>query len=255
MPSPADALRDHFLGWQCRIRQIAMRQDGGRPSPGHAAARADDGRPRVVAGADGADRAEGAGGEHRLLPLPGAEDRAIRATSTRRGSPSCRRTIFQQPKTFSDRLTAVLPEGSPLAATLLREGDVSCSSSTSSASSIGSPARCSRSPTAIRRARRRSGTTGSSIRRCRTMLRCSRFGRTGRTSPRRDRALKAAQGTWRTAFSADKRTLRTSDTPRSARPADGSARSGSAPAARAPACRGPAGCRAASSRAGCAPSR
>ncbi len=28
------ALRRHFLGWQCRIRQHAMRRDGGRPSEG-----------------------------------------------------------------------------------------------------------------------------------------------------------------------------------------------------------------------------
>jgi hypothetical protein len=30
----AQALRDHFLGWQCRIRQHAVRQQGGRPGPG-----------------------------------------------------------------------------------------------------------------------------------------------------------------------------------------------------------------------------
>ncbi|HEX9771559.1 MAG TPA: hypothetical protein VGA50_20485, partial [Kiloniellales bacterium] len=33
-PSAAKNLREEFLAWQCRIRQIAMRQDGGRPSPG-----------------------------------------------------------------------------------------------------------------------------------------------------------------------------------------------------------------------------
>ena len=33
-------LRDGFLGWQCRVRQHAMRQYGGRPSPGM--------RPRVT---------------------------------------------------------------------------------------------------------------------------------------------------------------------------------------------------------------
>ena len=33
-PIAAKTLRDDFLAWQCRIRQIAMRQDGGRPSPG-----------------------------------------------------------------------------------------------------------------------------------------------------------------------------------------------------------------------------
>ncbi len=27
-------LRDHFLGWQCRIRQFAVRRDAGRPGPG-----------------------------------------------------------------------------------------------------------------------------------------------------------------------------------------------------------------------------
>ena len=36
----AKTLRDDFVAWQCRIRQIAMRQDGGRPSPGM--------RPRVL---------------------------------------------------------------------------------------------------------------------------------------------------------------------------------------------------------------
>src|SRR5262245_24708716 len=36
----SNSLREDFLAWQCRIRQIAMRQDGGRPSPGM--------RPRVL---------------------------------------------------------------------------------------------------------------------------------------------------------------------------------------------------------------
>jgi len=35
-----DDLRNHFLTWQCRIRQIAMREDEGRPSQGM--------RPRVL---------------------------------------------------------------------------------------------------------------------------------------------------------------------------------------------------------------
>ena len=29
-----DTLRQQFLAWQCRVRQIAMREDGGRPSEG-----------------------------------------------------------------------------------------------------------------------------------------------------------------------------------------------------------------------------
>ena len=28
------ALRDHFLGWQCRLRQLAVREAGGRPTSG-----------------------------------------------------------------------------------------------------------------------------------------------------------------------------------------------------------------------------
>jgi len=30
----ADRLRDHFLAWQCRVRQYAMRHAGGRPTSG-----------------------------------------------------------------------------------------------------------------------------------------------------------------------------------------------------------------------------
>ena len=117
----ADALRDHFLGWQCRIRQIAMRQDGGRPSPGMRPRVLTHDGPRAVAGADGADRAEGAGGEHRAS----SASRCRRSHDPRdiyeRGLAFLQADYFQQPKTFSDRLTAVLPEGSPLAATLLAE--------------------------------------------------------------------------------------------------------------------------------------
>jgi hypothetical protein len=36
----AQLLRGEFIGWQCRVRQLAARQDGGRPSAGM--------RPRVV---------------------------------------------------------------------------------------------------------------------------------------------------------------------------------------------------------------
>ncbi len=31
---PAARLRDHFLGWQCRLRQYAIRHAGGRPTSG-----------------------------------------------------------------------------------------------------------------------------------------------------------------------------------------------------------------------------
>jgi hypothetical protein len=79
MKPSAQQLRDRFLGWQCRIRQIAMRQDGGRPSP------------------DPRDLYE------RALSYLQAD-------------------YFQRPEAFSDRLIAVLPEDSPLAAALAAQG-------------------------------------------------------------------------------------------------------------------------------------
>ncbi|HLB79491.1 MAG TPA: hypothetical protein VJJ77_03235, partial [Dongiaceae bacterium] len=39
----AAALRDEFIGWQCRLRQLAVREAGGRPSAGM--------RPRVTTAA------------------------------------------------------------------------------------------------------------------------------------------------------------------------------------------------------------
>ena len=46
----AEALRREFIGWQCRLRQLAARQDGGRPSSGM--------RPRVTT-AEGHEVASG----------------------------------------------------------------------------------------------------------------------------------------------------------------------------------------------------
>jgi hypothetical protein len=114
-------LRDQFLAWQCRIRQIAMRQDGGRPSPGM--------RPRLL---------DPAGGELSpaltvlLLPRDPAEStdffrfQAMKHTDPRdlyeRALAFLQADYFQRPETFSDRLLAVLPEGSPLAAELIEQG-------------------------------------------------------------------------------------------------------------------------------------
>src|SRR5690242_15213949 len=46
----AKALKQQFLGWQCRIRQLAVREGGGRPSAAM--------RPRVLTG-DGEEVAPG----------------------------------------------------------------------------------------------------------------------------------------------------------------------------------------------------
>ena len=34
MEEARTAVRDHFMGWQCRLRQLAVRQAGGRPTSG-----------------------------------------------------------------------------------------------------------------------------------------------------------------------------------------------------------------------------
>jgi hypothetical protein len=117
----ADALRDHFLGWQCRIRQIAMRQDAGRPSAGM--------RPRVLT-TKGRELSPAL--TVLILPKEPAESTAFfrfqvqKSRDSReiyeKGLAFLQADYFQQPNEFSDTLTAVLlPEGS-LAETLLNEG-------------------------------------------------------------------------------------------------------------------------------------
>jgi hypothetical protein len=111
-------LRQHFLGWQCRIRQIAMREHGGRPSPGM--------RPRVRA-ASGEEIAPAL--TVLLVPAEPAESTAffrfqVQKTSDprdvyERGLAFLQADHFQQPSSFSDRLIAVLPSGSPVASALL----------------------------------------------------------------------------------------------------------------------------------------
>jgi hypothetical protein len=116
--APPQKLRDHFLAWQCRIRQIAMRQDGGRPSPGM--------RPRVL---DSAEREIAPGLTVLIVPQESAETTALfrfqvlKTPDPRdiyeRGLALLQADYFQQPESFSDRLTALLPGGSALGATLL----------------------------------------------------------------------------------------------------------------------------------------
>lgn len=117
----ADALRDHFLGWQCRIRQLAMRHEGGRPSPGM--------RPRVLSTA-GREIAQAL--TVLIIPHDPEESTALfrfqvqKTNDPRdvyeRGLALLQADYFQQPKTFSARLTAVLTGDSAVGADLLREG-------------------------------------------------------------------------------------------------------------------------------------
>jgi hypothetical protein len=116
-----DLLRDHFLGWQCRIRQIAMRQDGGRPSTGM--------RPRVLTSLG---RELSPALTVLLVPQEPEESTAFLRFQVQKsrdprevyekGLAFLQAEYFQQPKEFSDRLTAVLPEDSALAEALVNEG-------------------------------------------------------------------------------------------------------------------------------------
>jgi hypothetical protein len=118
--SPAEELRDHFLGWQCRIRQIAMRRDGGRPSPGMC--------PRVLATAG---REVAPALTVLLIPKQPVESTAFfrfqvqKSVDPReiyeRSLAFLQADYFQQPKDFSDRLTAALAPDSRVAARLLED--------------------------------------------------------------------------------------------------------------------------------------
>ena len=121
-PVAADTMRAYFLGWQCRIRQIAMRQDGGRPSPGM--------RPRVLDAA-GAEIAPAL--TVLLTPEEPGESTAffrfqvLKSPDPRdlyeRGLAFLRADYYQRPERFTDTLVAVLPENSGVAERLLADGD------------------------------------------------------------------------------------------------------------------------------------
>ncbi len=115
-------LRDYFIGWQCRIRQIAMRRDGGRPSPGM--------RPAVYLK-----------GNHKLsdgITLVLIEEDPYESTEFfkfqvqkyndpkdvyEKGLTFLQSTHFQGPEGFSDALTSVFYQDSGLAGQLLTAGE------------------------------------------------------------------------------------------------------------------------------------
>ena len=101
-------IRDGFLAWQCLIRQAAMREEGGRPSPGM--------RPRVL---DTAGRELAPALTVLLIPKEPEESTAFfrfQVMKTQDPRDVYERALvylqadyFQSPKTFSDRLVVVLP--------------------------------------------------------------------------------------------------------------------------------------------------
>lgn len=119
--SDAAALRRHFLGWQCRIRQHAIRHAGGRPSPGM--------RPAVVL-------ADGPGDLGQITTLivraePEEMTAQFRHTVLKTHDPAERyaaalrflaAAYYQGPEDFSDELTALFGPDSDLAARLRAAG-------------------------------------------------------------------------------------------------------------------------------------
>ena len=117
----AERLRDHFVGWQCRIRAEAMRRRDGRPSPGMC--------PQVL---DTAGEALAPAVTTLLVRREGESFAPeFRHLARRTHDPRDRREAalallaeryYQHARDFSDRLTATFAADSPLAERLMREG-------------------------------------------------------------------------------------------------------------------------------------
>ena len=113
-----EALRDRFLGWQCRIRQIAMRTRGGRPTSGMTP---------LVSPAEGNDPVARVVTVLCKRPEHSAT-MELRHLARRTHDPAERREsalkylaerYYQSSREFSDILTASFPPDSETAATLL----------------------------------------------------------------------------------------------------------------------------------------
>ena len=117
----AAALRAEFIGWQCRLRQLAARRDGGRPSAGIC--------PRVtsLAGEELAAAVVMLISEttpepstqlfrYQYLQTQDPNERYDKVLETLQGS------YFQEPARFADVLTALFGPRSALAARLLALG-------------------------------------------------------------------------------------------------------------------------------------
>jgi hypothetical protein len=114
------ALCREFIGWQCRLRQLAARQDGGRPSSGM--------RPRVMT-QEGDELSPG------IVTLivesePQVSTELFRYEYLKTQDPNERfdkmleilqSSHFQEPARFSDLMTALFGPGSALAALLAAE--------------------------------------------------------------------------------------------------------------------------------------
>lgn len=114
-------LREQFLAWQCRLRRIAVREHGGKPSAGM--------RPRLLARSGrelspaltmllSPKEPEEATAFFRHQTLATQDPRTL----YEKGLRYLQADFFQEPDAFQDRLLAVLPSGSSLAAELKDAG-------------------------------------------------------------------------------------------------------------------------------------
>lgn len=123
MESAKTALRDSFLRWQCRVRQMAMRDEQGRPGDAITPA-------LTLAGAE-------APMGHIITVMSKAPQYSktpeMRHMVRRTNDPAQRRdaaltffseTYYQKAAEFSDILTATFPPGSPGAETIREAGRV-----------------------------------------------------------------------------------------------------------------------------------
>lgn len=115
-------MRRAFLGWQCRIRQRAVRREGGRPSLGM--------RPHLTCGDYHKTRSQ-------LTVLivkaePHETTAAFRHLVKKTNDPAERyeggirilgATYYQKPDEFSDEMTALFGPGSSLVASVLQAGE------------------------------------------------------------------------------------------------------------------------------------
>ncbi len=115
------ALRDHFLGWQSRLRQMAVREAGGRPTSGM--------RPELRLGAEGPPL-----GAVTMLILrrdPTEATAQFRHMVRKTQDPAERydaalkmlaAAYYQHPREFSDQLTALFDRDSVIAEQALAAG-------------------------------------------------------------------------------------------------------------------------------------
>ncbi len=113
------ALRDHFLGWQCRLRQMAVRDGGGRPTSGMRPTLVLPGREAVDITVLIVQRApEETTAEFRHL-VRKTQDPAERYKGALEHLAAA---YYQYPRDFSDELTALFGPRSELAERLLTHG-------------------------------------------------------------------------------------------------------------------------------------